>query len=274
MIARNVTLGVDGNWVLHRAFHTQGKRENPGEAIKRVFVSMVCKDALMMRATSMLIAFDGDEIFRYKVYSGYKGNREASADGTSPYDYLKELKKYLKRLGLPCVQRIDVEADDLMCSLAAQTKTPVAVSTKDKDSYQFVRPHIRLIDSSAKPLPVVTSYKMIEARFGVRPELCVDLQTLTGDKIDNIPDLMTRAKAIKGLKQWGSIKEWAAGDKEFRKFAKANTKALNRNRKLVRLLPDLELPSTKIVWSDDSKNVPDSYIALREFANPKSKGLF
>lgn len=270
---RVTTLGVDGNWVLHRAFHPQGKSSDPGATIRRVFVSMVCKDALTVKATRLLVGFDGARIFRYKLYEEYKANRGGS-DGVSPYDYLDGLCEYLEYLGMPYIQNHKVEADDVMCSLASQVDTPVVVSTKDKDSYQFVRPNVRLIDSSAKPEPVLTSYKQVEAKFGVPPELCVDLQTLTGDRIDNIPTLMARAAALKGLRKWGSIVKWAAKDTEFRKFAKANVDALNLNRKLVRLLPDLKLPETAIKWNKTNDGVPNSYIALRDFANPKSKGLF
>ena len=267
-----VTLGVDGNWVLHRAFHTQGQRQDPTRAICRVFVSMICKDALRVKATRILIGFDGNDIFRYELYSGYKGAR--GSDGPSPYDYLKAVKAYVKDLGIPLIHPKRYEADDVMCSLATQTKSRVVIATKDKDSFQFVRPHVRLIDSSAKPEPKMLTYEQIEAKFGVRPELCVDLQTLTGDNIDSIPNLFRRDLAIKGLQQWGSLKEWLANDPALRKKLRPHKEQLKINRKLVRLIPDLELPDTTISWNKTEKDVPDSYIELRTFANPKSKGLF
>jgi DNA polymerase-1 len=270
----DVTLGVDGNWVLHRAFHTQGQRKDPGPAIRRVFVSMVCKDALLVKATRILVGFDGDNIFRYKIYRGYKGGRVREEGVASPYDYLADLLAYLEELGIPFVHNPKVEADDVMCSLASQTRGPVVVSTKDKDSFQFVRSHVRLLDGSAKPNPKITEYKHVEAKFGVRPELCVDLQTLIGDSIDDIPSILTKGEAIKGLTKWGSLREWLDNDASIRKKLRPHKDQMKINRKLVRLLPDLELPPTAVNWNKETTNVPDSYIGLRNFANPKSKGLF
>lgn len=268
-----ITLGVDGNWVLHRAFSTQGQRADVSAAIKRVFVSMICKDALFVKATRILVGFDGARIFRYKVYSGYKANR-GSSDGESPYDYLEGVCEYLEYLGIPYLQNHKYEADDVVCSVAHQTVGPVVISTKDKDSYQFVNSRVRLLDSTNKPEPRITTEADVVTRFGVSARQCLAFQTLVGDPMDNVPELMRKADAKKGLKRWGSIKNWAKNDKSFAAFVRDNKEALKINRELVRLVPDLNLPDTVVTWNKTAKDVPDSYIRLRDFANPKSRGLF
>lgn len=266
------TLGVDGNWVLHRAFATQGQRKDAATAVKRVFVSLVCKDALFSKATRILVGFDGARIFRHKIYAGYKANR--NHDGVSPYDYLEGLCEYLEYLGIPYLQNHKYEADDVVCSLANQISTPVVIATKDKDAYQFVKDNVTLLDSTIKPSPLITDAARVKGRFGLFPSQFVAFQTLIGDRIDNIPQLMNLYKAQRGLIAHGSIANWKSKDPEFASFLKQNMEALKLNHQLVRLATDLELPKTKVKWNKTNEGVPDSYIRLRDFANPKSTGLF
>ena len=267
------TLGVDGNWIIHRAFYTTPEDvENRGDAICKKFVSMVCKDALANKATHILVAFDGARIFRYKLYPDYKANRE-KGDGKTPYDYLDGLIAYLNELGIKVIQNHRYEADDVLCSLAKNTEGKLVISTKDKDAFQYLRPGVVLYDSSAKPTPTVTTHKDTKKRLGVDANLCLDLQTLLGDSIDNVPQLVSKAKAIKGLTTWGSIKEWLANDKTFRKEMRKHKEELTLNRKLVRLVSTIEdAVADKPKWSTN-KDVT-AYVVWKDFANPKSKGLF
>lgn len=269
------TLGVDGNWVLHRAFHTQNyEAQDPGAIIMRNFVSMVSKDAILAKANHVLVAFDGARIFRHQLVSDYKANRPVSDDGRSPYDYLDGLLTYLGECGIPYRQHHKYEGDDVLCTLSHVTDGKLFVSTKDKDTYQFVTPNVTLIDSTAKPEPRILKYDDIEAKFGVPPELALDLQTLTGDSMDNVPQLVSRAAAIKGLQKWGSLKKWLAGDRAFRRSMHDQQEQLRLNRKLVRLIPDVpDVEASVPIWNK-SKEMCNAYIAWRDFANPKSRGLF
>lgn len=263
-------LGVDGNWVLHRAYHVTAKvePEKRASSIKRLFISMCCKDAIAFKANRMLVAFDGARIFRYKVFPAYKGNREQDSSGT-PYDYLEGLIEYLEYLGIPYLQNHKYEADDVLCSLAKQHTDPVGISTRDKDAYQYVRAHVTLIDSTQDP-PRKVRYEDVERLFGLPPERCLDLQTVLGDKIDNIPQLVSRAKAIAGIKKHGTLASWVNAEPA---TFKGKKKQLAVNRTLVRLVPDIKLPSTLVKWNKTANEVA-AYIAFREFANPKTKGLF
>lgn len=267
------SLGVDGNWVLHRAFHTQSyESRDPTLALCSKFLSMVSKDALLAKASKVVIAFDGARIFRHEIYPAYKANRPpGETDGKSPYDHLDGLLDYLRMHGVHTVQNHKFEADDLLCSLAANTDGMLTISTRDKDAYQYVTKNVTLLDSSHKPMPRQIGYADVEAEFGVPPELCLDLQTLVGDKIDNIPTLHSRAKSIAGLRKWGSLKNWLANDPEFRSKLKAAD--LNLNRKLVKLVSTIPVEAKPVAWVSSSQ-VPKAYAVWKDFANPKSKGLF
>lgn len=281
---------VDGNWYLHRIFHTQAESADIQKAVAYRFVSMVCKDALAVKAKRVIVAFDGGNIFRYKLFKDYKANRRAemedvdliqNRDGlvsdSGPYVYLESVMTALSDMGIPCVQFSEFEADDVLCSLASQY-TDVVIGGKDKDAFQYLTPNVCMYDSSAKtkgkPTPKYTRHTDIESQFGVPPELCLDLQTLVGDETDNVPQLVPKAKAKKGLLKWGSLKSWIANDPELRKILRKSKAQLYLNRKLVALRSDIVVDVPNITWRSNDRKLPLAYVQFKDFSNPKSKGLF
>ena len=286
--------GVDGNWYLHRVFHTQSKdAKDVASAMAYRFISLVCKDALAVKAQKILVAFDGPNVFRYSLSKDYKATRKTDAQDldlineregmiseSGPYDHLDTVLEMTASLGIPVVQYSQFEADDVLCSLAERNAN-VVVGCNDKDAFQYMRPHGLAFYNSAiklngKHMPKTVVYKDIESKMGVVPEQCLDLQTLIGDGVDNIPQIMPKAKAIKGIKKWGSIKNWLANDPEFTKLMRKNKSTLVLNRKLVALKSDIpidEVPNIRWVKTDPTK-LPGPYIQLKDFCNPKSKGLF
>jgi len=279
----------DGNWLLHRIYHTQRNVDGgSGPAIANRLVALICKDALAVKATRVLVAFDGPNVFRHKLTSSYKSNRNKEEAGEvdlitnkdglvdGPYIFLEHVRVLLAELGLPCVQKNEYEADDILASVAAQNDD-VVLGTKDKDSLQCLRPGVIQYDSSFKlkgePKPRTLTHKDVESVFGVPASLCVALQTLVGDGIDNIPTIVSRAKAVKGLKEHGSIKKWVDADPAIRKLLSDNMKQLRLNKQLVTLVSDIRVDIPPVKWNPGS-DLPLSYIRYREFLNPKSKGLF
>lgn len=265
-------LGVDGNWYLHRVVHTQQfEPEDEAASQARRFLGMICKDAGAVRAKRIFVAFDGWAIFRYKLYKLYKGNR-GNEGPSGVYDHLDFLKGYLFAAGIPFVHEKLYEADDWLCSLAA-TYEDVVIGCGDKDAWQYVRPGMCLYNSASKPEPTKIRCADVTDKIGLFAHQCVDYQTLIGDKIDNVPQLLGPAKAQAGLHQWGTINAWAAADPGFRKWARRNVEALSLNRKLVKLRPDLPVEVPPIKWTDDPK-VTQGYRDYKAFAGSRSKGLF
>ena len=265
--------GVDGNFYLHRVVHTQSF-EPADEALSQAkrFVGMICKDAGAVGARRIFVGFDGDANFRFDVYDGYKGNREP---GSGVYDHLPYIIGYLKKAGIPCVQKPKYEADDLMRSLI-HSGANLAIGCRDKDALQgLVRDDVFLYDSSGgkgkKPTKIYR--RDVKALFGVEPEQCVDYQTLIGDKIDCVPQLMSPNDAAKGLNKYGSIKEWAARNGQMMAWCRKHEKALNRNRKLVRLKTSIKIEVPPIKWCDD-EDMTKSYHEFRKLATIKTRGLF
>jgi len=263
---------VDGNWYLHRVFYTQKfESANPALSISRRFVSLVCKDALAVKAKTVLVAFDGERVFRYQLDKQYKGNR-VGKDEKGVYDHLGFLLEYLARCGLPAIQLSKYEGDDILCSVATQNEN-VVVGAGDKDGYQYLREGIVMYNSVIKPEPRLITHKDVERIFGVPPHLCLDYQTLVGDKGDNVPSLLGPKTAQKGLVEHGSLKKWLVADKKVRAQLRPDKDRLALNRKLVRLVPDLKVPIKAIKWSSDSE-LPKAYFEYKQFANAKTRSLF
>ena len=268
--------------VLHRMYAVVSSRpgayKDMSATICSMFLSRICTDAVQVKASTILVAFDGDEVFRYDLFPDYKAAREAKKCGASPYDYLHDLQSYLDRAGIANVQLKKYEADDVLASLTARYDK-VVVTTKDKDAYQYLRPGVMLYDSSFKVKgvnhPRTIKHTDVKSIFGVAPEHCIEYQMLAGDGIDSIKGVVSEAKAAQGLTRWGSIKAWAANDDKFRARVIERKAQLKRNRKLVTLVKDIGVEAPPIKWNPDPKlRLPSSYYALKSLCVPKSKGLF
>jgi 5'-3' exonuclease len=269
---------VDGNWYLHRIFHTQYKTANMAGAIANRFIQLICKDALAVKATRLVVAFDGNSIFRFSIFPDYKSGRKKAKEASgkeSPYVYLPTLLSLLAEYGIPVIQKSRYEADDILRSIVSQEKDEfeVWIGCRDKDAYQYVSDGVFLYDSSFKPQPRTLNAQKIKELTGYTPKQFLAYQLLYGDEIDSIPNLMKPAQIKKGLATYGSLKKWRSSDKQFASFWKKNEEALKLNAKLVRLVDgiELEIPAVKFIKDD---MLPSAYIAYAAFCKPKSKGLF
>ncbi len=288
----DVVFAVDGNWYLHRVWFTLKTSRPIEDVLPHNFVALVLKDACAVRATHIVIAFDGPNVFRHHIYHEYKGNRkekegkgqvgdDGDEAGKDIYAYLPAVRDYIDAAGLTWIQPRKHEADDVLASVAAQygtlANTKVVLGAKDKDGYQSLR-HKKVVayDSTAEPPRYITA-DIAEKSKGVLVTQMVMFQTLIGDKIDNIPTLKPPAQAKKIINKWGSFKAWfAGGTKEDKVWLRANQVKLVLNRKLVEMAVDLSLPDldTLKMAKLDRQDMPRSWYAYKDFLYPKTKGLF
>jgi len=275
-------LVIDGNWYLHRCFFTLKTSRPIEDVLPMNFVGLVCKDAAAVKATHLLIAFDGPNVFRYKLYPEYKANRGGGKNdseeegGKDIYQYLPHVRKLVEELGWVFKQNSKHEADDIGASAAAQYTLPTVIGTADKDSYQLLSARVRLYNSTTKP-PIFIDEKRAVKRKGVAINQMVMFQTLIGDSTDNIPELMSPGKAKKMIQQYGSFKKWyAKGTAEDKRWLNVNTVALRLNRKLVELVTDLALPDIEElkVPKKTRQGMTRAWYEYQDFLYPKTKGLF
>src|SRR5690606_10280397 len=105
--------------------------------------------------------------FRHAMYPAYKANRPPT-----PPDLRAQVEPMLAivgALGFPILRVADVEADDVIgtLALAAQAQgIEVEISTSDKDMAQLVRPGVTLVNTMTN---TTMDREGVIAKFGVPP---------------------------------------------------------------------------------------------------------
>lgn len=102
---------------------------------------------------------------------------------------IEPLHRIIRAMGLPLVCISGVEADDVIGTISTQASKEgraVLISTGDKDMAQLVDENVTLINTMTN---TIMGPEEVTEKFGVGPELIIDLLALQGDKADNIPGL-------------------------------------------------------------------------------------
>jgi DNA polymerase-1 len=120
---------------------------------------------------------------------------------------IDQVHAVIKALGLPLLSIPDVEADDVIGTLAKAA--PAAgmdafIVSGDKDLAQLVGPGVVMCDSMKN---VVYDEKGVEEKFGVPPDRIIDFLALVGDTSDNIPGVpkVGPKTASRWLMEYGSL---------------------------------------------------------------------
>ena len=136
--------------------------------------------------THIAVVFDHKgPTFRSKVYADYKMNRlEPPEDLVPQFDLIRDATR---AYGLPCIEMEGYEADDIIASyveIAEKKGWDSTIISSDKDLMQLVSNNTVMWDTMKNKKIGIEDVK---EKFGVDPFLVVDVQSLAGDSIDNIP---------------------------------------------------------------------------------------
>ena len=190
-IADNPLILVDGSSYLYRAYYAPPHLTNSkGEATGAVYgvINMLRSLLNQYKPSQMAVVFDAKgKTFRNDMYAEYKAQRPPMPDDLR--SQIEPLHRIIKALGLPLVCIPGVEADDVIGTIATQASKEgraVLISTGDKDMAQLVDDNITLINTMTN---TIMGPSEVTDKFGVGPELIIDLLALQGDKADNIPGL-------------------------------------------------------------------------------------
>ena len=180
---------VDGSSYLFRAFHalpplTNSKGLNTGAA--KGVIGMLKRLQADNPNDQLVVVFDAKgPTFRNEIYSEYKANRPPMPEELR--EQIEPIHNVIRAMGLPFISISGVEADDVIGTLsemATAEKRPVLISTGDKDMAQLVNDYVTLVNTMTQ---VVLDRDGVVEKFGVPPELIIDLLALMGDSVDNIP---------------------------------------------------------------------------------------
>ncbi|MEO0435551.1 MAG: DNA polymerase I [Pseudomonadota bacterium] len=263
---------VDGSSYLYRAYHalpplTNSKGASTG-AVKGV-INMLRRLLKDYPESVVAVVFDAKgKTFRDEIYPQYKANRPPMPDELR--EQIEPIHAIVRAMGLPLLCEPGVEADDVIGTLAKRTSDEgqeVIVSTGDKDMAQLVNERVSLVNTMTDTLMDIQG---VINKFGIPPELIIDLLALMGDKVDNIPGVAgVGEKTALGLLQGlGGLDEIYAKLDEvatlsFRgaktmgdKLAKEKDNAF-LSYKLATIATDLELPNefSELTTGDADRNV-------------------
>ena len=180
---------VDGSSYLFRAYHalpplTNSKGLNTGAA--KGVIGMIRKLLADYAGDQVVVVFDAKgPTFRNDIYAAYKANRPPMPEELR--EQIAPIHATIRAMGLPLVCIEGVEADDVIGTLAVEASgagREVVISTGDKDMAQLVNEHVTLINTMNN---TAMDRAGVIDKFGVPPELIIDLLALMGDKVDNIP---------------------------------------------------------------------------------------
>lgn len=208
-VPENPFVLVDGSSYLFRAFyappHLTNSAGEPTGAIYGV-VNMLRSLLKKYKPSHMAVVFDAKgTTFRNDIYAEYKAHRPPMPDDLR--SQIAPLHKIVQALGLPLLCIDNVEADDVIGTLAQQASAEgrfTLISTGDKDMAQLVNDHVMLINTMTDTL---LDYDGVVEKYGVKPEQMIDLLSLMGDSSDNIPGLpkVGEKTALAMLQGMGSI---------------------------------------------------------------------
>ena len=245
---------IDGSSYLFRAFHALPPLSNAqGEPTGALF-GIVNMLRAHLKEKPEYIAFVVDAsgpTFRDDLDPQYKANRPPMPDDLRAQ--IEPMMKIVEALGFPILRVPGVEADDVIGTLAVQGAADglnVTISTGDKDFAQLVR---RLDNGAGVALVNTMSGSRLDsddavmAKFGVRADQIVDLLSLMGDSVDNIPgvDKCGPKTAAKWLAEYGTLENVIANADAIKGKIGENLRAalprLPLNRQLATIKLDVAL---------------------------------
>ena len=249
---------IDGHSALFRSFYAIPElTTSKGEPVNAVygFVRTLLMALRGYPSRYLAVAFDaGGETVRHREFAAYKATRKEMPDALARQ--LPRVKELLDALGIARLEFPGYEADDIMATLARLAErqgVPVLLLTGDKDMAQLVSDLVFLLRPGRKPSEGLTllDRQGVEERFGVPPELIVDLHALVGEASDNVPGVkgIGDKTAKKLLSEYGSLEAVLASADKVKNKKAASALQEHReeallSRELVRLREvelDLEL---------------------------------
>ena len=247
---------VDGSTYIFRAYHALPPLTRKSDGFPVGAISGFCNmlDKLIKdereknNLTHLLVIFDASgKTFRNEIYPEYKANRSTPPDDLIPQ--FPVIRKATDAFNVTHVEMLGYEADDLIASYAkaaVDEKMKVTIVSSDKDLMQLVKEDVSMLDTMKNRL--IKKNEVIE-KFGVEPNRVIDVQSLAGDSVDNIPGvpgigIKTASLLINEYDNLDNLLEKASNIKQNKRRESLIEFAdqARLSRELVTLKEDVELP--------------------------------
>ncbi|MBG6174358.1 DNA polymerase-1 [Labrenzia sp. EL_208] len=188
---------VDGSTFIFRAYHALPPLTRKPDGLPVGAVSGFCNMLWKLlqegltpeegdEPTHFAVIFDhSSKTFRNTIYPEYKANRPDPPEDLVPQFGL--IREATRAFSVPCVEQEGFEADDLIATYARQAAeqgAKVTIVSGDKDLMQLIGPKVGMIDTMKNK---VFGEPEVFEKFGVGPDKVIEVQSLAGDSVDNVP---------------------------------------------------------------------------------------
>jgi DNA polymerase-1 len=226
---------LDVHAILHRAYHAlPGFASSKGEPTGALYglSAFLIKIITDLRPEYLIACYDlPGPTFRKKVYEDYKAGRP-KADAELVAQMIRS-KDVFKAFNIPIYEKAGFEADDIVGTIAEQTKKEkglqTVIASGDMDTLQLVSDDTVVVYTLKKGIndTIVYNEQMVHERFGFDPKFLTDYKGLRGDPSDNIIGVkgIGEKTATELIKNFGSIEDlYKVLNKDPEKLLKAGIK--------------------------------------------------
>ena len=268
---------IDGSGFIFRAYHALPPLTRKSDGLPVGAVSGFCNMLFKIiedqkgsnAPTHLVVVFDAKgKTFRSDIYPEYKMNRPPAPEDLIPQFPLTRVAT--RAFGLACIEQEGFEADDIMATLAVQAREAggqVTIVSSDKDLMQLVGNGVEMYDAMKNKR---IGPEQVEEKFGVAPNRVIDVQSLAGDSVDNVPGapgigVKTAALLINEYGDLDSLLERASEIKQpkRRETLIENADQIRTSRDLVTLKTDMEMDCD---FDDFQVQAPDPEVVLKFLA--------
>ena len=272
---------IDGSGYIFRAYYALPPLTRKSDGLPTGAVSGFCsmlykllEDAKSAdnedKPTHFAVVFDAArKNFRNDIYVDYKANRgEAPEDLIPQFEYFR---KSVEAFNLPSIEMLNYEADDLIATYTDQILkrgAKVTIVSSDKDFMQLFKKNVRIFDPIKNK---ILNLDDVKNKFGVEPNMIIDVQALAGDPSDNVPGVpgigvKTAAELINHYK---TLENLLNKVEEIKQNKKRESIILNKekailSKKLVTLKHDVPVKNTLESFRLKNINKEKLYSFLRE----------
>ncbi len=260
---------VDGSTFIFRAYHALPPLTRKSDGLPVGAVSGFCNMLWKLlqegltpekgdEPTHMAVIFDHSaKTFRNDIYSQYKAQRPEPPEDLIPQFGL--IREATRAFCVPAIEQEGFEADDLIATYARQAAAVgarVTIVSGDKDLMQLIGPRVGMIDTMKNK---IFGEADVFEKFGVGPDKVVEVQSLAGDSVDNVPGVPGIGLKTAAL----LINEF--GDLETL-LAKADTiKQTKRRENLIEFAEQARISKQLVTLKDDVPlDVPATRFAVTE----------
>ncbi|MGX1499255.1 DNA polymerase-1 [Labrenzia sp. MBR-25] len=269
---------VDGSTFIFRAYHALPPLTRKPDGLPVGAVSGFC-NMLWKLLQEGLTPEEGDEpthfavifdhsaqTFRNEIYPEYKAHRPDPPEDLVPQFGL--IREATRAFSVHCIEQEGFEADDLIATYAreaAEQGARVTIVSGDKDLMQLIGPKVGMIDTMKNK---TFGEAEVFEKFGVGPDKVIEVQSLAGDSVDNVPGVPGIGLKTAAL----LINEF--GDLETL-LAKADTIKQNKRRENLIEFADQARISRQLVTlkQDVPVEVPVGELSVTGIDGPKALGF-